>query len=175
MGGQGVHQPGFAAAGLACGEQVLVDDADVDRVAEFVDAHVDGVEHGQHRPDRDSARGEGAGPVMAGSPLPEGGGTPGPVMPWGSLAGGEPAGQPGEAGGPVAGDGPGAAGSRSSRRCRCRRWQPGPGVMPGRASWGVRPLQRRRRRDDLAGGDLGQVQRGRDLGRCPARWRGCRT
>ena len=62
VGGQGVHQPGFAAAGLARGEQVLVDDADVDGVAEFVDAHVDGVEHGQHRPDRDGARGKsGAG------------------------------------------------------------------------------------------------------------------
>ncbi len=59
MRGQGVQQPGFAAAGFACGQDVLVDDAGVDRVAEFVDAHVDGVEHGQHRPDRDSARGTG--------------------------------------------------------------------------------------------------------------------
>src|SRR5690242_12201019 len=57
--GQGVHQPGFAAAGLARGEQVLVNNLDVDRVAEFVDAHVDGVEHGQRRPDRDGARGKG--------------------------------------------------------------------------------------------------------------------
>ena len=34
-------------------------------LAEFVAADVDRVEHGQHRPDRDSA-GEGAGPVMMG-------------------------------------------------------------------------------------------------------------
>ena len=57
VGGQGVQQAGFAAAGFACGEQVLVDDADVDGLAEFVDAHVDRVEHGQHRPGRDGAGG----------------------------------------------------------------------------------------------------------------------
>ena len=84
--GQGVHQPGFAAAGLARGEQVLVDDLDVDGVAEFVDAHVDGVEHGQHRPDRDSARGQ-SGAGHGGSPPRGRRGTPGRSRPWGSSAG----------------------------------------------------------------------------------------
>ena len=72
MGGHGVEQAGFAAAGFARGEQVLVDEADVDGLAEFVDAHVDGVEHGQHRPDRDSAV---CGAGHGGSP-PRGGGEP---------------------------------------------------------------------------------------------------
>ena len=44
VGGEGVQQPGFAAAGFACGEQVPVDDPDVDGLAEFVDAQVDGVD-----------------------------------------------------------------------------------------------------------------------------------
>ena len=62
VGGHGVQQPGFAASGFARGEQVLVDQADVDGLAEFVAAHVDWVEHGQHRPDRDGAGGRcGAG------------------------------------------------------------------------------------------------------------------
>ena len=54
VGGDDVQQAGLAAAGFACGEQVLVDDPDVDAVAEFVDADVDRVEHGQHaaRPGR---------------------------------------------------------------------------------------------------------------------------
>ena len=71
VGGQGVQQAGFAAAGFACGEQVAVDEADGYGLAEFVAADVDRVVHRQHRPDRDGA-GEGAGPVMEGSPLPGG-------------------------------------------------------------------------------------------------------
>ena len=47
-----VDQAGFAAAGLAAGEDVAVDDPDVDRLTEFIDAQVDGVIHGQGRADR---------------------------------------------------------------------------------------------------------------------------
>ena len=90
VGGQGVQQAGFAAAGFACGEQVAVDDPDGYGLAEFVAADVDRVEHGQHRPGRDGAGcGCGAG-HDGGSPLPEGKGTSGPVvMPWpeGPVAG----------------------------------------------------------------------------------------
>src|SRR6185437_10903516 len=70
VGGHGVEQAGFAAAGFARGEQVLVDQADVEGLAEFVAAHVDGVVHGQHRPDRDSAS---CGAGHGGSPCGEAG------------------------------------------------------------------------------------------------------
>ena len=55
--GEGVHQPGLAAAGLPGGEQVLVDDLDVHLGAELVDADEHRVEHGhgQHRPWRQGA------------------------------------------------------------------------------------------------------------------------
>ena len=56
VGGEDVQQPGFAAAGFACREQVAVDDLCVDGGAEFIDADVDRVVHGQQRPDRDGAR-----------------------------------------------------------------------------------------------------------------------
>ena len=56
VGGDDVQQAGFAAAGLAGGEQVPVDDPDIDRLAEFIDAQVDGVIHGQGRADRVGGR-----------------------------------------------------------------------------------------------------------------------
>ena len=105
VGGEGVQQAGFAAAGFACGEQVLVDDADVDGLAEFVDAHVDGVVHGQHRPDRDGARVRVRGRSWRFS-FGGGGGTPGRAWPWRGVpprGWWVPAGPPGEGGGPVAG------------------------------------------------------------------------
>jgi hypothetical protein len=66
------QQAGFAAAGFACGEQVAVDDADVHGLAEFVDAHVNGIEHrqgwlGRYAPVR------AAGPVMSGLSFCRGG------------------------------------------------------------------------------------------------------
>ena len=47
VGGEDVQQPGFAAAGFACGEEVLVDDPDVDGGTEFIGADEDRVVHGQ--------------------------------------------------------------------------------------------------------------------------------
>ena len=55
VGGEGVEQPGFAAAGFACREQVAVDEFGVDGGTEFVDADEDRVVHGKQRPDRDGA------------------------------------------------------------------------------------------------------------------------
>src|SRR6185437_1277400 len=85
-GVHGVQQAGFAAAGFARGEQVLVDQADVEGLAEFVAAHVDRVIHGQHRPDRDSAS-CGCGAGHGGSPCGEAGNPrPGRAVAWGSSA-----------------------------------------------------------------------------------------
>ena len=79
VGGQGVQQAGFAAAGFACGEQVAVDEAEGHGLAEFVAADVDRVVHRQHRPDRDTTR-QGCGAGHDGVLLcREGKGTSGPV------------------------------------------------------------------------------------------------
>src|SRR6185437_9011842 len=169
VGGHGVEQAGFAAAGFARGEQVHVDQADVEGLAEFVAAHVDGVVHGQHRPDRDRASCRcGAG--HDGSP-PRGGGEP------------------------QAGQGRGVGFLRVGGGCQpgrgeeAARWRDGPGggleldpvgdvaAVAGSRGGGWRrggrrgvvwPLDRGGPDGgDFAGGDLGQVQRGREVGGVP--------